>query len=217
MALAELFLTENNSYVMRATARLYLTAGGALVTENDPAGRIFWRDIGGEISLADAHTYGLLPRSFNLPAKDLINVAIVSVGVGDSTGDITLTIPGGSLILEALAICIEPVTGATTRPSIDWGMVGGDADGIFDGLGESGICDTIHTVLGSKSEDLGLGALMTSPVNEDDIKIRVTRFSMSEQVFQNTQTSAGAGTTITGAWMIVMIYITMPSFLGMGA
>lgn len=213
MALAEMFLKPDNSYVMRATARLYLTAGAALVTENDPAGRTLWRDIGAEISMTDAFTYGLAPRSFILPVG--VQCGIASFGPGDATGDVVLTIPGNSLVIGAYAICIE-AAGGTIRPSIDWGEVRGDADGIFDGLGEAGICDTRYAQVGSKAEDVGLGALIIGMGNDEDIKGKATRFSMSEQIFQNTKTVAGTG-TVTGGWLVCMLYVTLPSFLGIGA
>jgi hypothetical protein len=211
MALAEMFYKQDtNSYVMRATARLYLTAALALVTENDPAGRTFWRDVGEEISMTDAYTYGLVPRAVSLPTG--VQCAVSGFGPGDATGDVVMTIPANSLVIGAYAICIE-AAGGTTRPSIDWGAVGEDSAGVFDGLGESGRCDTLFAEMGANPIDLG--SLLSTTRNEEDIKSFSPRFSVAEQAYQNTLVSAGTGTT-TGSWMICMLYITLPLFKGIG-
>ncbi len=207
MALAKMFRKADGGIVMRATARLYLTAGSALVTENDPAARTLWREPGAEISMTDAYAYGLVPRSDIVTS--VVQCAYIAVSHNDDTGEVIVTIPANSLILGALAICVE-AAGGTTRPSIDFGEVGGDADGIFDGLGEEGVCDTHLAQLGVTPEGKGLGALIRTQRNEDDLTMKAQRFSMGEQIFQNTQHSAGTG-TVTGEWLICILYVVLPS------
>ena len=190
---------------------LYLTAGGALVLENDPAGRTLWKKPGDEISPTDAATYGLLSPAFT--ADMMQKLAVAFVDHGTVTGDIEIVIPAGSLITGAYAICWE-TAGGTTRPSIDIGTAE-DPDGLFDGLGETGKCDVIQATIGAQPEAAGVGELLQTRGNEDAIKLNIPSFSFPERTFRNTKTGAGSG-TVTGAWLILVMYVTLPSLAGIG-
>jgi hypothetical protein len=80
-----------------------------------------------------------------------------------------------------------------------------DTDGLFTGLGESGIGDTFGDVLEESVEYLGRGAFLVKD-NQEDLRVKKTKYNASATVYLNTQASAGTA----GEWDIYIMYVVLP-------
>jgi hypothetical protein len=139
-----------------------------------------------------------------------IEMKIVGIHIShsDDTGSRSVTLPARSLIIDVGARCTESA-GGTTRPSMDFGILGGDTDGILDGLGESGVCDVADDWVETEPEYRGRGALMVNGKNALDILMKTGVFNSTEKTYMLTRANAGTG-TVTGEWDIYLIYIMLP-------
>ena len=194
---------------IRATERLYLTAGGALVHENDAAGRTLYCQPGDVISDADLVTYRAYFEAFGwialAAAKEAsVNIASVKMRHDDATGAVTLILPPGSMVQDLFVVCREAAAGS---PDVDFGEFGGDTDGLLDGLGQPGICDALTGSIDTSADFKGRGALITSTVNEDSERTKVRKHYASGVTFGNTRNSAGTA----GEWTIHVLYLVLPA------
>lgn len=137
-----------------------------------------------------------------IPQGADIQIVGIHVAHDDASGSRSLTLPARSLIIDAFAICTETAAGS---PSMSFGN-SGDNDGLFSGLGGSGVCDIIGDVLEDVVEYGGRGAYVISANNEADIKIKSTKYNSSANVYLNYQSSAGTA----GEWDLYIMYVILP-------
>lgn len=138
-----------------------------------------------------------------IPQAADLQIVGIHVSHDDASGSRSLTLPARSLILDAFAVCTESAAGS---PSMDFGTAA-DADGVFSGLGESGVCDNSGDVLEDTDYDAGRGAYIERSDNEDDIGLKRTKFNASASVYLNTQSSAGTA----GEWDLYILYVVLPA------
>jgi hypothetical protein len=196
---------------IRATARLYLTADSALVTENDPAGRTLYCNPGDEISDADLVTYKAYFESFGWigaeAAKEAaMSIKSVQVKHDDASGAVVLELPPRAIIQDVFVICTEAAAGS---PDVDFGEFGGDTDGLLDGLGTALVCDTLTAGIDTSADFKGRGALITSTVNEDNQRTKTRRYYPNGVTLTNVCNSAGTA----GEWKIFIMYIVLPEII----
>lgn len=137
-----------------------------------------------------------------IPQTADIQLVGIHVSHDDASGARSLTLPARSLIIDAYAICTETAAGS---PSMSFGTAG-DNDGLFSGLGGSGVCDIIGDVLEDIVEYGGRGAFVVQNSNEGDIKIKATKFNASALTYLNYQGSAGTA----GEWDLYIMYVILP-------
>lgn len=137
-----------------------------------------------------------------IPQAADVQIVGIHVSHDDASGARSLTLPARSLILDAYAICTETAAGS---PSMSFGN-SGDNDGLFSGLGESGVCDTLGDILEDVVEYGGRGAFLVQDNNEGDIKIKATKFNSSASTYLNYQGSAGT----SGEWDLYILYVVLP-------
>lgn len=137
-----------------------------------------------------------------IPQNADIQIVGIHVAHDDASGSRSLTLPARSLILDAFAICTETAAGS---PSMAFGT-SLDTDGVFSGLGESGIGDTIGDVLEESVEYLGRGAFLIKD-NQEDLRVKKTKYNASATVYLNTQDSAGTA----GEWDVYIMYVVLPA------
>ena len=137
-----------------------------------------------------------------IPQDADIQLVGIHVAHDDASGSRSLTLPARSLILDAFAVCTETAAGS---PSMSFGN-SGDNDGLFAGLGESGVCDTLGDILEDVVEYGGRGAFVVQNNNEADIKIKAAKFNSSASTYLNYQGSAGTA----GEWDLYIMYVVLP-------
>lgn len=195
---------------IRAKEILYLTSGGALVRENDPAGRTLYCKPGDIISDADVSTYRVYFEAFGwielaVTKEVSIQIAGVKIRHDDDAGAVRIDLPSRSLIIDVFARCTEAATGS---PDIDFGEFGSDTDGLLDGIGQSGICDTEGSEIESPYFK-GRGELITTPIEEDDHRIPVKKYYPAGVSFTNDCNSAGTA----GEWLVYIMYVVLPEVM----
>jgi len=136
-----------------------------------------------------------------IPQSSDIQIVGIHVSHDDASGARSLTLPARSLILDAFAICTETAAGS---PNMSFGT-SLDTDGVFSGLGESGIGDTIGDVLEESVEYMGRGTFLVKD-NQEDLRVKKTKYNVSETVYLNTQESAGTA----GEWDLYIMYVILP-------
>ena len=136
-----------------------------------------------------------------IPQSADIKLVGIHVAHDDASGSRSLMLPARSLILDAFAVCTETAAGS---PSMSFGT-SLDTDGVFSGLGESGIGDTLGDVLEESVEYLGRGAFLVKD-NQEDLRVKKTKYNASATVYLNTQASAGTA----GEWDIYIMYVVLP-------
>ena len=136
-----------------------------------------------------------------IPQSADIQLVGIHVAHDDASGSRSLTLPARSLILDAFALCTETAAG---NPSMGFGT-SLDTDGVFSGLGTSGIGDTLGDVLEESVEYLGRGAFLVKD-NQEDLRVKKTKYNASATVYLNTQASAGTA----GEWDIYIMYVVLP-------
>lgn len=193
---------------IRATGRLYLTAAGALVTENDPSGRTLYCNKGDVISDADLVTYKAYFESFGwIGAEALKNatadVKSVHIKHDDASGKMKIELPPRAIIQDIFVQCTEAAAGS---PDVDFGEFGGDTDGILDGLGTALTFDTVTDDIDTSADFKGRGALITSTINEDNQRTKTRRYYPNGVTLTNVCNSAGTA----GEWDIHILYIVLP-------
>jgi hypothetical protein len=142
------------------------------------------------------------------PENAELKIVGIHISHSDDTGSRSVALPARSLLIDVGARCTESA-GGTTRPSMDFGILGGDTNGVFDGLGESGVCDVAGDWVENEPEYRGRGALMTNGKNAHDILMKTGMFNSSETTYTLTRANAGSG-SVTGEWDIYLIYIMLP-------
>lgn len=194
--------------MIRAPERLYFKSDGStLVREGDAAAVTLYCKRGDIISDADVSTYKTYFEAFGwlpLEADKEAAMSIVSAHIrhDDATGSVTIEIPPRSVIQDIYVRCTEDAAGG---PDIDFGELIGDSDGILDGLGQSGICDTVAVAMDTTANFKGRGALI-SVFNEDSQRIKTRKFYLSGMTLTNTCNSAGTA----GEWDIHVMYVILP-------
>ena len=136
-----------------------------------------------------------------IPQSADIQLVGIHVAHDDASGSRSLTLPARSLILDAFAVCTETAAGS---PSMSFGT-SLDTDGVFSGLGESGIGDTLGDVLEESVEYLGRGAFLVKD-NQEDLRVKKTKYNASAAVYLNTQGSEGTA----GEWDLYILYVVLP-------
>jgi hypothetical protein len=133
------------------------------------------------------------------------DVQMVGVHVSHSDGSRSrsFTLPARSLILDAFAVCTESAAGS---PSMDFGT-DSDPDGLFSGLGESGICDVAADNLEDVDEYAGRGDFIVSGNNAEDLRVKATKFNAAATTYFNTQSSEGTA----GEWDLYILYVVLHS------
>jgi hypothetical protein len=137
-----------------------------------------------------------------IPQAAYVELVGIHIAHDDASGSRSLTLPARSLILDAFAICTETSAGS---PSMSFGNTG-DNDGLFSGLGGSGVCDTLGDILEDVVEYGGRGSYVVNANNEGDIKIKSTKFNASASTYLNYQGSAGTA----GEWDLYIMYVMLP-------
>lgn len=127
----------------------------------------------------------------------------IHVAHDDASGARSLTLPARSLILDAFAVCTESAAGDA---SMDFGTVA-DPDGVFSGLGEEDAADVLGDVLEDADEYKGRGAFMAKMNNEEDLKLKSTKYNAAATVYLNHQESAGTA----GEWDLFILYVILPA------
>ncbi len=195
---------------MRAKERLYFKADGTtLVREGNAEARKLYCNPGDEISAADITSYRSYFESFGWlsqtqgPIQGYVTFESVHVKHDDASETKTITLPKNSIIQDIFVQCTEAAAGS---PDIDFGELGGDTDGILDGLGTAGILDTVAFVQDTSADFKGRGALITSTVNENNIRQKVRKAYPDGVTFTNTKNSAGTA----GEWDIHIMYLVLP-------
>ena len=136
-----------------------------------------------------------------IPQNADIQLVGIHIAHDDASGSRSLTLPARSLIIDAFAVCTETAAGS---PSMGFGT-SLDTGGVFSGLGESGIGDTIGDVLEESVEYLGRGAFLVKD-NQEDLRVKKTKYNASAAVYLNTQGSEGTA----GEWDIYIMYVVLP-------
>ena len=136
-----------------------------------------------------------------IPQSADIQIVGIHVAHDDASGSRSLTLPARSLILDAFAVCTETAVGS---PDMGFGT-SADTDGVFSGLGTSGIGDTSGDVLEESIEYLGRGAFLVKD-NQEDLRVKKTKYNASATVYLNTQASAGTA----GEWDLYITYVVLP-------
>jgi len=180
------------------------------VRQNNPEGVTEYCKPGDVISSADLVTYksyfeafGWLKLEDSKEAK--INISSVHIRHDDETGAARMVLPDKSLVLDIFVECTEDAAG---DPDIDFGEFGGDTDGIIDGLGTSGICDTTDSNLDTAPDYKGLGVYLISLINQNDTRVKKRKYYSKSVMFENVCNSAGTA----GEWNVHVMYIILPDF-----
>jgi hypothetical protein len=193
---------------IRATARLYLTAAGAIVSENDPSGRTLYCKPGDVISDADLVTYKSYFEAFGWIGTEALKNATVDIKSvhikhDDASGDCKIDLPSRAIIEDLFVRCTEAAVGS---PDVDFGEFGGDTDGLLDGLGTPLIFDAVTSDIDTSANFNGRGELITSTANSESLRTKTRRYYPNGVTLTNVCNSAGTA----GEWDVFILYIILP-------
>lgn len=132
-----------------------------------------------------------------------VNITTIRISHDDATGSKSLVLPARTLIQDVFIRCVEDAAG---DPDIDFGEIGGDTDGILDGIGQPNRSQTIGEGVDTSPEFLGRGELITQ-WDSNDTPHKATKYYASAITLSNTCNSAGTA----GVWDIYIMWVALPS------